>query len=106
MVISNSAINLSTDKPAVLAEPFRVLRPGGRPGCLRDVIADDGLDPAARATAEPLVGYANGTLTAGAYRELLQAAGFVGIQITPVTDAGDVPREVTKAVGSNAGRSG
>ena len=32
VVISNCVINLSTDKPAVLAEMFRVLRPGGRIG--------------------------------------------------------------------------
>src|SRR6266700_3070774 len=30
VVISNCVINLSTDKPAVLAEAFRVLKPGGR----------------------------------------------------------------------------
>src|SRR6185436_14989366 len=32
VVISNCVINLSTDKPAVLAEMFRVLTPGGRLG--------------------------------------------------------------------------
>jgi len=32
VVISNCVINLSTDKPAVLAEMFRVLAPGGRVG--------------------------------------------------------------------------
>lgn len=71
----------------MLAEAFRVLRPGGRLG-LSDVIADDGLDATARAAAEQRVGCANGTLTAGQYEHLLQAAGFTGIQITRTTGGG------------------
>ncbi|MFD0476677.1 methyltransferase domain-containing protein [Nonomuraea thailandensis] len=88
VVISNCVINLSTDKPAVLAEAFRVLRPGGRLG-ISDVIADEGLDATARTAAEHRVGCANGTLTAGRYEHLLQAAGFTGVRITLTTDAGD-----------------
>jgi ubiquinone/menaquinone biosynthesis C-methylase UbiE len=82
VVISNCVINLSTDKPRVLAEAFRVLRPGGRLG-VSDVIADEGIDPAKLAGAEQWVGCLNGTLTQRQYSELLQAAGFTGITITP-----------------------
>ena len=82
VVISNCVINLSTDKPRVLAEAFRVLRPGGRLG-VSDVIADEGTDPAQLADAEQRVGCLSGALTRRQYAGLLQAAGFTGISITP-----------------------
>ncbi len=87
VVISNCVINLSPDRPRVLAEAFRVLRPGGRLG-VSDVIAGDGLDPAERAAAEQTLGCTCGTLTAGEYRELLLAAGFTGIRVSPAGEAG------------------
>ena len=79
-------INLSADKPRVLAEAFRVLRPGGQLG-ISDVIADDGLDPARRAEAEQQTGCTTGTLTVAEYRTLLLASGFTGIRITATQDA-------------------
>jgi SAM-dependent methyltransferase len=87
VVISNCVINLSADKARVLAEAFRVLRPGGRLG-VSDVIAGEGLDPARRADAERTVGCASGTLTEAEYRRLLASAGFAGISITITSDAG------------------
>ncbi|MGI8331454.1 methyltransferase domain-containing protein [Actinomadura scrupuli] len=87
VVISNCVLNLSADKPRVLAEAFRVLRPGGRLG-ISDVIADDGLDPARRAEAERRVGCVTGTLTAAGYRQALTAAGFTAVTVTPAADAG------------------
>ena len=47
VVLSNCVINLSTDKPQVLRETARVLKPGGR-FAVSDVIADPGMDEATR----------------------------------------------------------
>jgi L-amino acid N-acyltransferase YncA/precorrin-6B methylase 2 len=97
-VISNCVINLSAYKPRVLAEAFRVLRPGGRLG-VSDVIAAEGADPAERAEAERRVGPASGTVTAAQYRDQLLAAGFTQIRITPAADAGGgLPSAVIQAV--------
>jgi len=86
VVISNCVINLSADKPRVLAEAYRVLRPGGHFG-VSDVLAHPGLTAAQRAEAEEVTGCAT-TLTAEEYRELLLASGFTGIDIVPTADAG------------------
>jgi len=102
VVISNCVINLSADKPRVLAGAFRVLRPGGRLG-ISDVTADDGTDPGQLAEAEQQAG-CGATLTQAHYRDLLQAAGFTGIAFT--SNARDRPWPAFRDhLGSQAGRS-
>ena len=102
VIISNCVINLSADKAAVLAEAFRVLRPGGRLG-VTDVIASEGLDPCQRAQAEQVVGCASGTLTRAEYRQLLTAAGFAGISVTEASEAGGgLHSAIVKAVKPHA----
>jgi SAM-dependent methyltransferase len=80
VVISNCVINLSTDKPAVLAEMFRVLSPGGRIG-VSDVVAEDDLSPADRAERGTYVGCIAGALSRSEYLDGLTAAGFVDAEV-------------------------
>ena len=83
VVISNCVINLSTDKPAVLAAMARVLKPGGRLG-ITDVVAEDRLAPDERAERGSYVGCIAGALSRGEYVAGLEAAGFedVSVQFT------------------------
>jgi arsenite methyltransferase len=76
VVISNCVINLSVDKPKVIAEMFRVLAPGGRLG-ISDVVAEDHLSPAERAERGEYVGCIAGALSRSEYLDGLAAAGFV-----------------------------
>lgn len=87
-VISNCVINLSTDKPAVFAETFRVLAPGGRFG-VSDIVADDELSPAQRAERGSYVDCIAGALSFTDYHEGLAAAGFTDIEITPTHTVAD-----------------
>jgi arsenite methyltransferase len=80
VVISNCVINLSADKPAVISEIARVLKPGGRIG-ISDVVADDSLTPEERAERGSWVGCIAGALSYSEYRQLLEEAGFVDITI-------------------------
>jgi len=82
VVISNCVINLSADKAAVLSEIARVLREGGRMG-VSDVVADDGMSLADRASRGGFAGCISGALTFAEYRTGLQAAGRVDIAIEP-----------------------
>ena len=81
VVISNCVINLSTDKPAVLAEMFRVLVPGGRIG-ISDVVAEDHLSAADRTAAGSYVGCIAGALSRAEFIEGLTAAGFADPSVT------------------------
>jgi SAM-dependent methyltransferase len=86
VVISNCVINLSTDKPAVLSEMFRVLVPGGRIG-ISDVVAEDNLTPADRAAAGSYVGCIAGALSRTEYLAGLTAAGFADASVTFTSEA-------------------
>jgi arsenite methyltransferase len=82
VVISNCVINLSADKDRVLAEAFRVLRPGGR-FAVSDVVVRGAVPPAIRRSVELWIGCVAGALEEQEYREKLAKAGFEAIDLEP-----------------------
>ena len=88
VVISNCVVNLSTDKPAVFAETYRVLKSGGRLG-LTDVVAEDRLSPADRAERGAWVGCIAGALSKTEYEAGLATAGFADISVAFTHQVGD-----------------
>ena len=82
VIISNCVINLSPDKPQVLREAFRVLKPGGRL-VVSDVIANRPLSAAMRADDDLVCGCIGNAVTADEMGDGLRAAGFAAIAITP-----------------------
>jgi arsenite methyltransferase len=88
VIISNCVINLSVDKPAVIAEMFRLVKPGGRIG-ISDIVAEDHLTAEQRAERGSYVGCIAGALSRREYLDGLAAAGFVDASVTFTYQAAD-----------------
>ena len=83
VIISNCVINLSADKDQVLAEAFRVLRPGGRFAVSDIVVRGTDIPDAVRRSMELWVGCVAGALEESEYRNKLTAAGFDSVTVEP-----------------------
>jgi SAM-dependent methyltransferase/cation diffusion facilitator CzcD-associated flavoprotein CzcO len=82
VIISNCVINLSADKDAVMAEAFRVLKPGGRLA-VSDVVVRGEVPAAIRRSVELWIGCVAGALEESEYRARLEKAGFERVAVEP-----------------------
>jgi SAM-dependent methyltransferase len=82
VIISNCVVNLSGDKPRVLAEAFRVLKPGGR-FAVSDVVVRGEVPAEVKRSMELWVGCIAGALEESEFRRLLTEVGFEGVEIEP-----------------------
>ncbi len=82
VIISNCVINLAVDKPQVLREAFRVLKPGGR-FAVSDVVVRGEVPDMVRRSMELYVGCIAGALDEQEFIRLLDEVGFVGPSVEP-----------------------
>ena len=102
VIISNCVINLSGEKDRVIAEAFRVLKPGGR-FAVSDVVVRGAVPDTIRKSVELWVGCVAGAMEKSEYVAKLERAGFtaVGVEPTRVYDIGEA-REFLSAQGIDA----
>jgi ubiquinone/menaquinone biosynthesis C-methylase UbiE len=82
VILSNCVINLSGNKERVLAEAFRVLKPGGRLA-ISDIVARGTVPQEIRRNLELWAGCVAGALEESEYRTQLATAGFIDIDLEP-----------------------
>jgi len=83
VIISNCVINLSADKDRVIAEAFRVLKPGGRFAVSDVVVKGDDVPTEVRRSMELWVGCVAGALEESSYRAKLSQVGFERVDVEP-----------------------
>jgi len=84
VIISNCVINLSADKDLVIAEAFRVLKPGGRFAVSDVVVRGRDVPAELRRSMELWVGCVAGALEEATYRSKLSGVGFEAIDVEPM----------------------
>ena len=82
VIISNCVVNLSPDKPAVLREAFRVLRPGGRLA-ISDIVLRRSLPEEILQVMGLWTGCVSGALLERDYAAELGRAGFGEVTVEP-----------------------
>jgi ubiquinone/menaquinone biosynthesis C-methylase UbiE len=92
VILSNCVINLSTEKPRVFQEAFRVLKPGGRLA-ISDVVATAEIPAEIRQDPELFSACAAGAATVSELATLLEEVGFSEIRIQPKDESRDFIRE-------------
>jgi SAM-dependent methyltransferase len=92
VVISNCVVNLSPDKPQVVREAFRALRPGGRLA-ISDVVQTAAFPPDVARDPDSLSGCVAGAATIDALETMLADAGFEAVDIAPKDDSDEFIRE-------------
>ncbi len=80
LIISNCVINLSTEKPRVFLEAFRVLKPGGRLA-IADVVATKTLPPELRRKLASIGACIGGAAQIDEMKQWLSNAGFIHIEV-------------------------
>ena len=105
VLISNCVINLSPDKPAVFAEAFRVLRPGGRLAVSDLVLARD-LPPQVRNQVEAYLGCVAGAMRREDYLAAIRAAGFASVEVVAEHTYADVISMQSPAIAEMAAAAG
>jgi ubiquinone/menaquinone biosynthesis C-methylase UbiE len=82
LIISNCVINLSPEKDKVLAEAYRVLKPGGRLA-ISDIVVQGQVPAEVRHSIELWMGCVAGALEKDEYHDMLSQAGFEAVEIVP-----------------------
>ena len=80
VVVSNCVLNLVPNKDGVFKEIFRVLKPGGH-FSISDIVLVGALPEGLRKDAEMYAGCVAGAIQRQVYLELIEANGFVNIQV-------------------------
>jgi ubiquinone/menaquinone biosynthesis C-methylase UbiE len=96
LIISNCVINLSTDKPQVFREAFRVLKPGGRI-MVSDIVLLSELPEFVKQSMDAYAGCVAGAMLKGDYIGAIEAAGFTGVEVLEETP---IPADIMIAAAS------